>query len=387
MLRLAMVLNPLAGLGGAVALKGSDGQETVTKALSLGAESHVSERVAAALAVLADHIDQLRLITYPGEMGADVCKLTGIPANVIGSIHHGRTTAADTQAAIRDFQEVGADLILFAGGDGSAQDICAVVNPGQPVLGIPCGVKMHSGVFAIDPSAAGAIVRKMMEGDLINIKMAEVRDIDEEAFRRGVVNSRYCGEMLVPEEAGFLQQVKSGGREVEALVAEDIAAEIIENMQPHNTYFIGSGSTTAAIMTQLGLANTLLGFDVVKDGELLLADATETQLLAAVDEDCTKIILAIIGGQGHILGRGNQQLSPAVIRKVGLENIIVVGSKTKIKELQGRPLLVDTGDPELDSQFNGFIRVATGYDDWVIYKVGLTPPKRSSLQGPDSPEM
>ncbi len=232
---------------------------------------------------------------------------------------------------------------------------------------------MHSGVFAIDPCGAGEIVKKMIEGDLVNIRMAEIRDIDEDAFRRGVVNSKYRGEMLVPEEGGFLQQVKSGGREVEELVVEEIATEIIENMQPDTTYFVGSGSTTAAIMARLGLDNTLLGVDVIADGELLLADATEAKLLAAVREDATEIILSIIGGQGHILGRGNQQLSPAVIRKVGTGNIIVLGSKTKIKGLQGRPLLVDTGDADLDKQFNGFIRVATGYDDWVIYKVGLSP--------------
>tara|TARA_Y100000310_G_C20688079_1_gene820383 strand:- start:112 stop:1239 length:1128 start_codon:yes stop_codon:yes gene_type:complete len=371
LLKLAILLNPLAGLGGAVALKGSDGQETVAKARSLGARSRVSERAGTALAALASHKLQFQLLTYPGEMGADACRRAGMQANVVGSIDPGQTTAADTKAAIHEFQEIGADLILFAGGDGTARDICTVVSSEQPVLGIPCGVKMHSGVFAIDPSAAGAIVRKMIEGDLVSIKMAEVRDIDEDAFRRGVVNSKYFGEMLVPEEGGFLQQVKSGGREVAALVAEEIAAEIIENMQPHITYFIGTGSTTAAVMAQLGLSNTLLGFDVVRDGELLLADATEADLLAAVDEDCTRIILTMIGGQGHILGRGNQQLSPAVIRKVGIVNIIVLGSKTKIKELQGRPLLVDTGDPELDSEFNGYIRVATGYDDWMIYPVGL----------------
>lgn len=376
MLRLAILLNPLAGLGGTVALKGSDGRETVAKALSLGARSRVPERAATALAALAHHQEQLQMVTYPGEMGADVCRLAGLPADVIGSITADDTTAVDTRAAIEAFQKHGVDLILFAGGDGTARDICAVVSPSQPVLGIPCGVKMHSGVFAIDPSAAGAIVVKMIEGDLVEIKMAEVRDIDEDAFRRGVVNSKYWGEMLVPQQGGFLQQVKSGGREVEALVLEEIAAEIIENMQPHITYLVGSGSTPAVIMAQLGLANTLLGFDLIKDGELLLADATEAQLLAAVDVGASKIILSIIGGQGHIIGRGNQQLSAAVIRKVGIDNIIVLGSKTKIVQLQGRPLLVDTGDADLDDEFNGFIRVATGYDDWVIYKVGLTPARQ-----------
>lgn len=376
MLRLAILLNPLAGLGGAVALKGSDGRETVAKALSLGARSRVPERAATALAALASHREQLQLVTYPAEMGADVCQLAGLKADVIGSITAGDTTAADTRAAIEAFQKHGADLILFAGGDGTARDICAVVSPIQPVLGIPCGVKMHSGVFAIDPSAAGEIVVKMIEGDLVDIKMAEVRDIDEDAFRRGVVNSKYWGELLVPQQGGFLQQVKSGGREVEALVLEEIAAEIIENMQPHITYLVGSGSTPAAIMAQLGLPNTLLGFDLIKGGKLLLADATEAQLLAAVDVGASKIILSIIGGQGHIIGRGNQQLSAAVIRKVGIDNIIVLGSKTKIVQLQGRPLLVDTGDADLDDDFNGFIRVATGYDDWVIYKVGLTPARQ-----------
>jgi len=371
LLSLGIVLNPLAGLGGSVALKGSDGPDTVAKALSLGARSHVNERVEITLAILAGHKDQLHLVTYPGEMGADACRLTGMKAEVIGTIEPGKTTAEDTRGAVQALQKFGVDLILFAGGDGTAQDIYSVVSPEQPVLGIPSGVKMHSGVFAINPSAAGEIVKKMIDGDLVNIGMAEVRDIDEDAFRHGVVNSKYCGEMLVPEEGGFLQQVKSGGREVEALVIEEIAAEIVDNMQSNTTYFIGSGSTTAAIMDQLDLENTLLGFDIVKNRQLVLADATEAQLLKAAKTGASKIVISIIGGQGHILGRGNQQLSPAVIRKVGIGNIIVLGSKTKIKGLQGRPLLVDTGDPDLDNQFNGFIRVATGYDDWLIYKVGL----------------
>lgn len=371
-LTIGLVLNPRAGLGGRVALKGSDGEATVARALALGATSRVSERTRSALEPLVPLSEQLRFVTYPAEMGEDVVRSMGFEAEVVGRITPGRTSAEDTRAAIRDFEARSVDLILFAGGDGTARDICSVVSEKQPVLGIPAGVKMHSAVFAIDPRAAGLIVKLMAKGALVDIRRSEVRDIDEEAFRRGEVRASYYGEMLVPEEGRFLQHVKVGGREVEELVVEEIAAEIVENMEPDITYIVGAGTTTAAIMRALGIENTLLGFDVIRDGELLVADAGEAELLRVCDRYAKiRVILSIIGGQGHILGRGNQQLSPEVIRHVGIENLIVIATKSKLKALEGRPLLVDTGDPSLDRQFAGYIPVVTGYEDRVLYRVGV----------------
>ena len=181
--------------------------------------------------------------------------------------------------------------------------------------------------------------------------------------------AKYRGEMTVPEELRYIQQTKSGGVEVEALVLQEIAAEVIDSMKAGVQYFVGSGTTTAAVMEPLNLENTLLGVDVIKDGELILSDATESQIFSLVESTPSGIVVTVIGGQGHIFGRGNQQFSPRVIRAVGLENLHVIATKTKLESLQGKPLLVDTGDHSLDKELSGLRRVTTGYEDSVLCRV------------------
>ena len=265
----------------------------------------------------------------------------------------------------------GVDLILFAGGDGTARDIFDEVGGSIPVLGIPAGVKMHSGVFAVSPEAAGELLLQLVRGGLVGLVPREVRDIDEDAFRHDQVRSRFYGELMVPGEGRYLQHTKVGGRESAELVADDIAEWLVERMEAGRTYLVGPGSTTAAIMAKLGLPGTLLGVDVVRDGELLAADADEARLLELLDaaRGGASIVVTVIGGQGHIFGRGNQQFSPGVIRRVGLENIIVVAAKSKIAALEGRPLLVDTNDPALDSELCGWRTIVTGFDDRILYRI------------------
>jgi predicted polyphosphate/ATP-dependent NAD kinase len=230
---------------------------------------------------------------------------------------------------------------------------------------------MHSGVFAVSPEAAGELLRSLAEGGLVGVKAREVRDIDEEAFRHDQVRSRFYGELLVPSEGHYLQHTKVGGREDPDLALADIAAWQAETLNPEGTYLIGPGSTTAAIMAELALPNTLLGVDVVHDGKLLASDADEERLLQLLAEahGPAYMVVTVIGGQGHLFGRGNQQFSPAVIRAVGLDNLIVVAAKTKLTALEGRPLLVDTNDTALDQALCGYRRINTGYDDYVLYRV------------------
>lgn len=368
-LRIGLVMNPLAGIGGSVALKGSDGEEIVSRALALGAKSHVAERVRSCLEALDDNVEAAEWLTVGGKMGAALLNEMGIEHRVVFEPDRDVTTAADTCAAVEAFQREAVDLVLFAGGDGTARDICGVVHDDQVVLGIPCGVKMHSGVFTNTPTAAARILEAMIAGELVTVMQAEVRDLDEDAFREGVVKTKFHGEMWVPEELRYLQQVKSGGREVEELVLQEIAADVIDKMEPGVSYFIGSGSTTVPINESLGLDYTLLGVDVIRDGELLLADAREDDLLEFAEAGPCHVIVTIIGGQGHIFGRGNQQLSAGVLKVVGLSNMTVIATKTKLEALEGRPLQVDTGDAEVDAALSGMIRVVTGYEDAVLYPV------------------
>ncbi|WP_028470199.1 ATP-NAD kinase family protein [Neptunomonas japonica] len=365
--RLGLIINPLAGVGGSVALKGSDGAETARKALELGAEPKAQLRALTALSVLSGLA--VELVTYPGEMGEDAARSAGFEPFVIGSIQAGHTTAQDTENAALAMYQEGVDLIMFTGGDGTARNICHALPDQFPVLGIPAGVKIHSGVYAVTPKAAGEVVAMLVRGELVTLGDQEVRDIDEAQFREGRVRAKYYGELLVPQEHRYLQNVKSGGKEIEELVLTDIAADLIERMEPDTRYIIGSGTTVQAVMQELGLPNTLLGVDLIEDQKLLASDCTAQELLANTAGTSTKIIITIIGGQGHILGRGNQQLSPELIKRVGKDNMIVIATKTKLAELGGRPLIVDTGDAELDKELAGVIPVITGYHDAVLYRI------------------
>jgi predicted polyphosphate/ATP-dependent NAD kinase len=265
------------------------------------------------------------------------------------------------------------DVLLFAGGDGTARNIYEAVDEAVPVLGIPAGVKIHSGVYAVTPHAAGLVIEKMINQELVSLLETSVMDIDEDAFRNGVVRAKQYGEMRVPAEHRYVQATKSGGREVEELVLQDIADYIKDNMDDDDYYLIGSGSTCAFLMDTLGLENTLLGIDGVHDGQVIAKDMTEEDILQLLTEHPgkVKLVITVIGGQGHIIGRGNQQLSSSVLSKLDQEDIFIIATKTKLKELDGRPLIVDSDDPELNRHFAGVMRVITGYEDFVLYPIGL----------------
>jgi len=366
--KLGVVVNPFAGIGGALALKGSDGAEIREKALAMGAEKKANEKMAKALSILEALSGQFTVVTASGDMGETICESLGIPYEVIYTADAVQTEGEDSERAAKAMVDANVDLLLFAGGDGTARNICSVVGTQVPVLGVPAGCKIHSGVYCVSPSAAGQVVSQMIAGELVSEMDAEVRDIDEKAFREGKVIAKHYGEMRVPAELTYVQAVKMGGKEDEALVLDDIAAyvgEIIDD-EPDTYFVMGSGSTVGAVMDFLGLENTLLGVDVVKQGELIASDVTASELIALTQGKPTKVILTVIGGQGHILGRGNQQLSPAFIRQIGKQNMLVVATKQKLQALNGKPLRLDSSDAVLDTELAGAFTVITGYKDKVL---------------------
>ena len=367
--KLGLIVNPVAGLGGSVALKGSDGEDTAAKAIALGAEPKSKSRTKAALEVLVPHQSNITIYTVNDEMGEQTAKALGFNTQVVYQ-SNSPTTSDDTEAAARLLQQQGVDLILFAGGDGTARNICHAVEDSVPVLGIPAGCKIHSGVYAITPKAAGRVVEMLVKGELVTLSDADVMDIDEVAFRQGTVKAKRYGEMQVPSEVRYVQAVKNGGKETDELVLADIAAYVVSEMDADTLYVMGSGSTVGAVMEEMGLENTLLGVDLVEDQALVGQDLTAQQLLELTTGRETKLVITLIGGQGHIFGRGNQQLSPALIKAIGRDNIIVVATKTKLQALNGRPLICDTGDSELDDELSGYIRVTSGFNDHIMYAVG-----------------
>jgi len=364
----AVLVNPYAGLGGSVALKGSDGEQTRDEALRRGAEPQAPQRMGRALSVLPADA-KVSVLTWAGEMGETSCRLAGLPCTVIGESSM-PSTPEDTRTAAAALKAAGAELILFAGGDGTARDLVDAIGLSSPVLGVPAGCKMHSAVYAVNPEAAGQLLAELAGGGLVALENAEVRDIDEAAFREGVVKARHYGELQVPAEARYLQQVKCGGREVEDLVITEVAAWVADTLEEDTWYLMGSGSTVAVVMEQLGLDNTLLGVDLVRNGEVVASDLGAQQLLEFIGDAPAKAVITVIGGQGHLFGRGNQQFSPALIRRLGKENIQVLATRSKLETLEGRPLLADTGDADLDKQLCGLWPVTTGYEDTILYRVG-----------------
>ncbi|MFT5807126.1 MAG: putative polyphosphate/ATP-dependent NAD kinase [Moritella dasanensis] len=364
--KLGVIVNPVAGVGGSVALKGSD--NVAQQALSLGAIPQANNRMLQALGQFADLAQRFTVVTAGGEMGERCSLELGLNVTVAYRPVNDMTTEQDTYAAVEALLAQDIDLLLFAGGDGTARNICATINDVVPVLGVPAGCKIHSGVYGVTPKAAGCVVRRLILGELVTLADADVMDIDEVAFRQGTVKAKRYGEMMVPSDLRYVQSVKMGGIESDELVLTDIAADVMADMEDEY-YIMGSGSTVAFTMAELGLDNTLLGVDVVHQHALIAADQTAAQLIALTEGKPCKLVITLIGGQGHIFGRGNQQLSPQLIKQIGKENIIVLATKTKLSALAGRPLIVDTGDVELDQALAGFIRVTTGYRDYIMYRV------------------
>lgn len=365
--KLGFIVNPLAGIGGRVGLKGSDGADTVKKAFELGAEMVSPDRALETLNMLSSEKDRFELVTYPDEMGEKEAATSGFHPVVLGSIQSGQTTAEDTRRAAIEMKEYGVDLIIFVGGDGTARDIYEAVGTSIPVMGIPAGVKIHSSVYAVNPRRAADLIKAFLDGKAPTQEM-EVMDIDEELFREGRVSARLYGYLKVPYERRLIQGAKSPTRG-SGQNLRGIAAAVVERMDDDDVYYIlGPGTTVKAIGDALGIDKTLLGVDVVHRGRQVGKDLNEKQLLELIAGKRVKIVVTVIGGQGYIFGRGNQQISPKVIRAVGKQNIIVVADKNKLIALNGS-LLVDTGDPDCDQYLSGFIRVITGFNEETVWKV------------------
>lgn len=368
-LKLGLIVNPLAGVGGSVGLKGSDGADIVAEAVRRGAAPQAQARAARALSFLKDQ--PVELLVWAGAMGAASATAAGLPCQVLGEAE-ADTSAQDTRRAVTELLAAGVDLLVFAGGDGTARDVLAVLDRPLPVLGVPAGCKMHSGVYANNPEDAGRLLHKLVTGGLVELVEAEVRDIDESAFRAGVVRARHYGSLLVPRSEGLMQQVKSAGHNSEAVTLTELAAYVIDNMEVGADYLMGSGTTVGEIMQQLGLPNTLLGVDLVRDGELVGSDLAAADILELTGERPLHALLTVIGGQGHLFGRGNQQFSPEVIRRIGRDRLHIVASRHKLTSLNGQPLRLDTGDALLDRELAGWVQVIVGYDEKLLYRLGST---------------
>jgi len=371
--RIGFVVNPIAGMGGRVGLKGTD--DVVALAIERGAVPTAGARAVEALIALREALSRradppdVSWLTCGGVMGADALRAAGFDEVEIVHEPADPPSEDDTLRAARAFVEAGVELVVFCGGDGTARDVCAEVQRRVPVLGVPAGVKMYSAVFGVSPARTAEILVAHLEGRL-GVAEADVLDVDEAGFREGRLDVRLHDTALTPHEPTLVQSAKQVIVEpTEATAKAEIAEHVCELMrgEPETLFLLGPGSTLAAIAEQAGLDKSLLGVDAVRGGVVVERDLAERELLAllgeVLDEESGAVCLVLspIGAQGFVLGRGNQQLSPEVVRRIGRERIVVVATPMKLSHTQA--LRFDTGDPSLDVELagDGYLPVVTGY--------------------------
>ena len=365
-------MNPYAGIGGPAGFKGSDLVELQKKACDGSIPLRAPERAQTFWQQLAPALNDIEIVSAPAQMGADWLSAWGLEYTAVDLLLPTQTSCADTIEAAKMLRDEKVDLIVFVGGDGTARDMFTALGESTLVLGIPSGVKMHSGVYAINPQCAAELLMQMLSGELIAESLQEIRDIDEVLFREGKVKARYFGQMCVPAAAQFVQAVKQGGVEVEELVLIDIAAHLREILNDQSFIIWAPGSTTLGVLREWGHEGTLLGVDVLLPTGSLIRDVNAEQLQQLLDQHSgdAELVLTAIGGQGHIIGRGNQQVTVDILRKLGRDHVHVIATRTKILSLNGRPLLLDSGCRMLDAQWSGLIPVIAGYNDVLLYPVG-----------------
>lgn len=343
---IGLLVNPVAGVGGKLAWKGTDNIERAWHVIDEGEEQPVL------------HIIQ-RIQPYLPD--ADWL-LTSITPNFDGQVVYqmpAHSSAVHTKEAVAEFIAHGAELILFIGGDGTARDVAEVVKDKLPIIGIPGGVKIFSGCFLHTPEDISTVGQ--WDG---NIEEVELLDLDEEAYKQGHTIPKLFGVVKVPKITA-VQVGKSGFGATEDNRTFELFAERIQKENwLSGTIIVGPGSTMYNITKNLQLEKTLLGIDVYENGKLSMQDAQGKDIEPLhIDE----IWLTPIGRQGHIIGRGNKQLTPKVLAKLSLKQLRIFATPEKL--LHTPELFVDTGDAELDKKYRGYVKVYTGFHDASVRKV------------------
>ncbi|MBD3254014.1 MAG: ATP-NAD kinase [Candidatus Lokiarchaeota archaeon] len=364
MRKFGLIVNPIAGMGGSVGLKGTDG--LVEKAIELGAEPITPHRMKELIRNIKSK-EEIFFLVAPKNMGEQIVKDSDFQFKVVGEVSK-KTSAEDTKRIAKLMIEKGIELLIFCGGDGTARDIYDAIDLKIPVIAIPSGVKMFSSLFALNPRAAAKMIQSFVDHSETVEK--EVLDIDEDAFREGKLDAKLYGYLRVPKVQNLIQGGKQTSKVSKSATEnkEEIAQQIVENMEDDVIYFLGPGTTVKAITDRLELPKTLLGIDALFDKRIVGEDVNEEGILKLLKKHPkAKIVVSPIGGQGFIFGRGNKQFTAEVIRKIGKENIVVVSTEDKVK---GLPCLrVDTGELEVDNDLKGYIKVLVGYHEELVMEI------------------
>lgn len=371
------LINPIAGMGGRVGLKGTDG--VVEEAIRRGAKPVAPIRAERFLNKLIEIASSENLcydlISCRLNMGEDILKKAGFKAGYIDIPKSVTTSAEDTMQAVRRFADMGVSLIIFVGGDGTARDVYKGLKmcgrEGIPILGIPSGVKIYSGVFAVTPEDGAYTIAEYLRGRARVMDM-EILDIDEKAFREDRIELRlyaYAKTIYIPFYMQSSKQLSPDSVD-EYENQMGIAKYIVESMDKEGIYILGPGTTVKRVADLMGIKKTILGVDIYYKGERVYNDVSEKDILDIINgEENVWIIVTPIGRQGILFGRGNQQISPSVIRRVGRDRIIVLATYRKLRDIKDGVLRVDTQDPEIDEYLKGYIRVIVDYKTWRMVRI------------------
>ncbi|MDO5016334.1 MAG: ATP-NAD kinase family protein [Eubacteriales bacterium] len=382
MKKIGLIINPIAGMGGSVGLKGTDGSDILHEAILRGAKPLAQAKVDLALQAIADQKGQVLFYTAGGDLGENLLRSLGFNYEVTyrpqakaqdtgvnqGINREVVTSSEDTIQAAQSFLAHNPDLIVFAGGDGTARCIYRALGENVPVLGIPAGVKIHSAVFALSPKLAGETLAAYLKGNTPLVKR-EVMDIDEAAYRQGKLLTSLYGALSVPLEKKRMQNKKAPSPLSDKAAQLSIAQYVFDEMEDDCYYLLGAGSTVSALKELLGYDSTVLGIDLVYQKKVIAQDLNEQDILEHIKGHKTKLITTPIGGQGFLFGRGNQQVSAKVLQEIGKENIIIVASENKIANLEKKELVFYTGDPATDKEIEGYYRVITSYGAVIVMRV------------------
>jgi predicted polyphosphate/ATP-dependent NAD kinase len=366
---LGVVVNPIAGMGGRVGLHGTDGPE-LEAAVRRGAAAVAPHRARRALDRLHDLAPAVPVLTVAGTMGTNHLTGSGWTVQTLPRVRTGPTTAADTRDAVRRMAESGVSLVLFVGGDGTARDVVDVVGTTVPVLGVPSGVKMHSGVFATGPEAAGeTAARFVARPAVVGCLDAEVVDLAD-ADGGPSDSPRMFGIARVPNAGSSLQRAKAFTESTGDADLVALGREVADEMREDRLYLLGPGTTVAHVNAALGLPASRLGVDVVLGRRLLAADASEAELLSLLAEHpSATLVLGVVGGQGFLLGRGNQQVSAAVLSAVGADHIEILAARGKVAALDPPVLRIDVGDEHATAPITGYRKVRTGRGQSTVLRI------------------
>ena len=381
--KIGLIINPIAGMGGKTALKGTDGRETLRKALLLGAVPEAEKKTERALRMLLPIKEKVEFFTCSGAMGERLLKKMGFSYQIVyqsadqaalGNQEEGAGTGPeDTEAGAAAVKRAGAAFLMFAGGDGTARDVYRAVGDRLSVIGIPAGVKIQSAVFGLTPEKAGSLARNLADSQSRKAEelpgrtvLREVVDLDEEQYRQGSISARIYGMMRVPESRNSFQNMKQSGFTGEREALAGIGAYLAEHMEKDRMYAIGSGSTAKCVSRSLGIPFELLGVDLVKNGSLVKKDVTEQELWDMTEEGL-QIIVSPIGGQGFLFGRGNHQFSSRILNRAGKEGIIIVSPLEKLLSVSDGCLKIDCDDRETGEKISGYYLVLSGYGRFTSF--------------------